>query len=144
VKRYALVRGLAAQQNDETLDRSYEGREWMKKRWIALAVVAWPLAHLVLFLIRFQRLPPLVELVYFMPTGLFGALAVHVLMSRSKSAGQTTSIVLGALLLAPFAMLGNLLGGLLGPVGVTVYGLVPLTTGAVLGWLFGKRFDPTR
>lgn len=125
-------------------DRSYEGREGMKKRWIALAVVVWPLGHLLLFLIRFQRLPPLGELVYFMPTGLLGALGVHLLVSRSGSPGQTTSIVLGAALLAPFAMLGNLLGGLMGPVGVTVYGLVPLTTGAVLGWLFGKRFNPTR
>jgi len=125
-------------------DRSYEGREGMKKRWIALAVVVWPLGHLLLFLIRFQRLPPLGELVYFMPTGLLGALGVHLLVSRSGSPGQTTSIVLGAVLLAPFAMLGNLLGGLMGPVGVTVYGLVPLTTGAVLGWLFGKRFNPTR
>ena len=125
-------------------DRSYEGREGMKKRWIALAVVVWPLGHLLLSLIRFQRLPPLGELVYFMPTGLLGALGVHLLVSRSGSPGQTTSIVLGAALLAPFAMLGNLLGGLMGPVGVTVYGLVPLTTGAVLGWLFGKRFNPTR
>lgn len=125
-------------------DRSYEGREGMKKRWIALAVVVWPLGHLLLFLIRFQRLPPLGELVYFMPTGLLGALGVHLLVSRSGSPGQTRSIVLGAVLLAPFAMLGNLLGGLMGPVGVTVYGLVPLTTGAVLGWLFGKRFNPTR
>lgn len=125
-------------------DRSYEGREGMKKRWIALGVVVWPLGHLLLFLIRFQRLPPLGELVYFMPTGLLGALGVHLLVSRSGSPGQTRSIVLGAVLLAPFAMLGNLLGGLMGPVGVTVYGLVPLTTGAVLGWLFGKRFNPTR
>ncbi len=79
-------------------DRSYEGREGMKKRWIALAVVVWPLGHLLLFLIRFQRLPPLGELVYFMPTGLLGALGVHLLVSRSGSPGQTTSIVLGAVL----------------------------------------------
>ena len=116
----------------------------MNKTWIALAVVLWPLGHFLLFLARFQRVPPLGELVYFMPTGLLGALAVHLLVSRSGSAGQTTSIVLGAVLLAPFAMLGNLLGGLFGLVGITVYGLVPLTTGAVLGWLFGKRFNPSR
>ena len=116
----------------------------MKKRWIALVVVAWPLCHLSLFLIRFRRLPPLGELLYFVPTGLLGALAVHLLVSRSRSAGQTTSIVLGAVLLAPFAMLGNLLGGLFGPVGITVYGLVPVTTGAVLGWVFGKRFTSPR
>ena len=116
----------------------------MKKRWITLAVVLWPIAHLLLFLVRFQRLPPLGELIYFVPTGLLGALAVHLLVLRSGSAGQTTSTVLGTLLLAPFAMLGNLLGGLLGLVGITVYGLAPLTAGAVLGWLFGKRFNRSR
>ncbi len=114
----------------------------MKKRWIALVVVLWPLTHLLIFLLRFQRLPPLLELLYFVPTGLLGAFAVHLLVLRSGSAGQTTSTVLGAVLLSPFAMAGNLLGGLFGVIGITVYGLAPLTAGAVLGWLFGKRFNP--
>ena len=116
----------------------------MKKRWIALVATLWPLGHLLLFLARFQHRPPLLELVYFVPTGLLGALAVHFLILRSRSAGQTTSTVFGALLMSPFAMAGNLLGGLLGPVGITLYGLAPLTAGAVLGWLFGKRFNPSR
>jgi len=113
----------------------------MKKRWIGLAIALWPLAHFMVFLVRFRRLPPLLELLYFVPTGVLGALAVHLLVSRSGSAGQTTSIVFGTLLLAPFAMLGNISGGAFGLLGVTVYGLAPLTAGAALGWLVGKRFN---
>ena len=116
----------------------------MKKRWIALVVVAWPFLHLAVFLARFRRLPPVGELLTFVPTGVLGALAVHVLVSRSRSAGQTTAIVLGAALLTPVALLGNLYGGLLGPLAITVYGLAPLVVGASCGWLVGKRFSPRR
>lgn len=116
----------------------------MKKRWILLAIVLWPALHFSVFLLRFRRLPPLWELLYFVPTGLLAALAVSGLMSRSRSAMQTASTLFGALAFAPIALVGNVMGGLLGPVGITVYGLVPLTAGATLGWLFGKRFPPRR
>lgn len=116
----------------------------MKKRWILLVIVGWPALHFSIFVVRFRRLPPLWELLYFVPTGLLAALAVSALMSRSKSALQTTTTVFGALLLVPVALVGNIMGGLLGPVGITAYGLLPLTVGATLGWIIGKRFTPTR
>lgn len=113
----------------------------MKTRWFFAAMILWPLAHLIVFLARFRSLPPLFELLWFVPTALVGAYAVHLLMLRSRSAGQTASLVVGAVLFAPLALIGNVMGGLLGPIGVTLYGAAPLTAGAVLGWLFGKRFN---
>jgi len=114
----------------------------MKKRWILLSVIAWLTCHLAIFLARFGRLPPLLELGSFVPTAILGVWTVHALVSRSRSAGQTTATVFGALLLAPVGLWGNLIGGLSGPLGITVYGTVPLTAGAVAGWLLGKRFNP--
>ena len=114
----------------------------MKKRWIVLLTLLWPVGHLVLFLVRFGRLPPMWEIAYFVPTGALAVLAIHLLLLRSRSAGQTMSTVLGALVLSPFAVVGNLLGVPFGLAGITAYGLAPLTAGAVLGWLFGKRFRP--
>lgn len=113
----------------------------MKWRWIGLFVVAWPAVHLLIFLLRFGRVPPLFELLYFVPTGVLGAWLVSVLVGRSRSAGQTACVALGTLIAIPLAMAGNLLGGLLGVVGVTAYGLAPLSAGAALGWLIGKRFN---
>ena len=113
----------------------------MKTRWFFVAAVVWPLLHLVVFLARFRSLPPLGQLAYFVPTAVIGAFAVHFLMLRSRSAMQTTSLLFGTLLFAPLAFFGNLVGGLLGPIGMTLYGAAPLTAGAALGWLFGKRFN---
>lgn len=113
----------------------------MKTRWFFVAALGWPLIHLVVFLARFRSTPPLLELLWFVPTAVIGSVAVHLLMLRSGSAGQTASLVLGALLLAPLAVAGNVIGGVLGPLGATVYGAAPLTAGAALGWLFGKRFN---
>lgn len=113
----------------------------MKTRWFLAAAVSWPMIHLVAFLLRFRALPPLGELALFVPTALIGAMAVHLFMLRSHSALQTTSLVFGALLFAPLAFFGNLVGGVLGPLGPTLYGAAPLTAGAALGWVFGKRFN---
>ena len=92
----------------------------MKKRWIVAFTVVWPVLHLVVFLFRFREPPPMLGLLYFVPTGMLGALAMHVLLLRSRSPAQTAATVMGALLLAPLALAGNLLGGLFGLIGVTV------------------------
>lgn len=113
----------------------------MKTRWFFAAATLWPLLHLVVFLVRFRTVPALGDAVLFVPTALIGAFAVHLLMLRSRSALQTTSLLFGTALFAPLALVGNLAGGALGLIGVTLYGAAPLTAGAALGWLFGKRFN---
>lgn len=72
-------------------------------------------------------------------TGLIAAWVTITFMERATSPRQRTTTVLGALLAAPMAAMGNLGGGLLGPVGVVVFGTVPFVLGAWGGWSVGRR-----
>lgn len=109
------------------------------KKWILGSVVAWPLLHVLIFLVRFRRLPPDGEqLLWFVPTALLGALLVVALLARSSGRTQRSAVLLGTAAALPFAIAGNLGGGLLGPLGVTVFGTVPLLVGALSGWLAGR------
>ncbi len=106
--------------------------------WILGAAVGWPLVHLVVYLVRFQSLPlaPL-ELLLFVPTGAIGGWFVHRMIDKSTTAGQRSLVVTAALVSIPVAAVGNLGGGLFGPVGVTLFGLAPVIALTGTAWLIG-------
>lgn len=114
----------------------------MANRWIVGATILWMAAHVVGFIVRFGQLPPdPLQVVLFAPTAAIGAWLVHQLVDRSSSRDQVTWTLLGVGLMLPLAFLGNIAGGLMGPLGVTLYGLVPLVAGAFGGRALSKLFS---
>ena len=110
----------------------------MKKWMIALAVV-WPLIHILIFVLRFDTPAPWGEAIWFVPTGLIGAGLLAIASSRARTAGQKKGAILGFIAMVPFALAGNVLGGLAGPLGVTVGGVVPMMIGTIGGMLIASQ-----
>jgi len=117
-----------------------ENRSTMSWGWILAATIMWPTFHVAVFTFRFGEIPAsdaLSDLLLFMPTGFLGSLIVGDLVRRSRSRAQGRLVMVCTVLALPVAFMGNLLGGLLGPIGVTLYGVVPIILGAGAGWLLG-------
>lgn len=114
----------------------------MSRRSIVTAALGWPLVHVLVFRARFGRMPeaagPL-DYVWFGLTGLIAAWVTIAFMERATSPRQRTTTILGTLLAAPMAAMGNLGGGLLGPIGVVLFGTLPFVLGAWGGWSVGRR-----
>jgi hypothetical protein len=109
--------------------------------WFFLLSLIWPLVQLLIFSLRFQRLPDNIwESFYFLPMGLVSA--AFLLFMLDKSAERTTrvSTAVGYLVACPIALIGGLGGGLLLPplLGVTFFGSVPLLLGTAAGYGMGK------
>ncbi len=113
-------------------------------RLVALVclTVAWPAIQLVVFWVRFNRLPaggPAESLV-FAPMGLVAGCVAVWLWVRATTRRQRWRVVVGYVIASPIALLGSLLGGLvLSSVwGPFVYGGIPLVAGSVIGFSAGR------
>ena len=109
----------------------------MKRNYVRLIFLSliWPLVQVLIFSLRFQRLPDNIwESLYFLPMGLISA--AFLLFMLGKTAVRTThvSTVVGYLVACPLALVGGLGGGLvLQPLlGGTLFGAVPLMVGTAV------------
>lgn len=107
-----------------------------------LLTLTWPMIHLVVFWLRFNRLPTggLAESIVFLPMSLATATVAVWLWSRTASQRNRRFVAVGYLLASPIAFLGSLLGGLLLPSiwGPLVFGAIPLVAGCYIGFAVGR------
>lgn len=109
--------------------------------WFTLLSLIWPTLQIVIFNLRFQRMPDNVaESFYFLPMGLISAAFIVWLMKRAPNHTTRVSTAVGYLVACPFALVGSLGGGLvLHPlIGVTLFGALPLILGSAAGYWLGK------
>lgn len=109
--------------------------------WLIFLSLIWPLVQVLIFGLRFQRLPDNIwETFYFLPMGIISA--AFLLFMLGKTAVRTTrvSTIVGYLVACPIALIGGLGGGLVLPplLGVTLFGAVPLLLGTAVGYGMGK------
>ncbi|TAK11107.1 MAG: hypothetical protein EPO32_13350 [Anaerolineae bacterium] len=115
----------------------------MKKTsyWLALPLgLLGPAFYLVTFYLRFNRLEGQQfneSLKTFLPA-LLGGLFLVWLLNRAAIVKARRATWLGFLVALPFGLLGAAMGGLLGIIGIILFGAVPLVIGAGLGFLVGK------
>ena len=114
----------------------------MKKRLplvLALSLM-FPLVNLAIYTLRFQapqgRL--YLESLLFAPIGLIGGLIFFHAYDKAGTRVHKNAIVVGFLLAMPLAVLGGLMGGLLGIVATIAFGTLPLALGVLLGNWFGS------
>lgn len=113
-------------------------------RWFALTLTGWPLVYLLLALIRDGALSgaELRSAAAFLGMGAVSGAALVWLMHRSANETTRISVLIGYLVLCPFAFAGGLFSGLaLGVplLGTAVYGGLPLVVGSLLGYFIGYR-----
>jgi hypothetical protein len=115
----------------------------MKKTpyWVALALgLLGPAGYLITFTMRFNRLEGQQfreSLQTFLPIALGGLFLVW-LLNRAANARTRRLAWAGFLLLLPFGLFGAFIGGMLGILGVILYGGIPLVIGAALGYGLGR------
>jgi hypothetical protein len=115
--------------------------------WFFLLSLIWPLVQVLIFGLRFQRLPDNIwESFYFLPMGILSA--AFLLFMLGKSAERTTrvSTAVGYLVACPIALVGGLGGGLVLPplLGVTLFGAVPLMVGTAVGYGMGQLVSSSK
>lgn len=112
-------------------------------RWLVALALTWPILHLALFLLRFQRLPEggIGSALVFLPMGVVASLGLGLLLLGAHDARGSNAIFRGYLLACPAAFVGSLVGGLMLPplAGTILCGAGPLLLGAALGSLRGRR-----
>lgn len=106
---------------------------------VALTLL-WPAIQLLVFWLRFGRLP-VAGSVVFIPMGFVAAVPAVWLWSSSATRRRRRDVTLGYLVACPFAFLGSLLGGLVLPGiwGPLVCGAGPLVAGCLIGFAVGRR-----
>ncbi len=108
------------------------------------STIAWPLIQLLVFRLRFGRLPQggFSESLVFVPMGLAAGLVAAVLYGLATTSHQRRAVLVGYAAASPIAWVGSILGGLVaaGALGPLVGGAVPLALGSFLGfWLARPR-----
>ena len=108
--------------------------------WILLLTLLFPIINLLIYFLRFGAPGSnlFLESLVFAPIGLLGALVLFYFHDRAESRIHKNSIIVGFLLACPFALLGGLMGGLLGVPAAIQFGVLPLVIGVLLGnWAGG-------
>jgi hypothetical protein len=108
---------------------------------IVLLTLAWPALQVLLFAVRFGRLPR--ELVFqspvFLLPGLLSASLLVFCVDRGRRGSQRRLTIAGYVVALPFALVASLAGGLVvaPAAGVAIFGFLPAAIGIVGGFAFG-------
>lgn len=115
---------------------------------VLFLTLLWPALQLFIFFLRFGNLPVemIIESAAFAPLGFLSVLIFLFFKNRSAAKLQKNMVAGGYIAGMPFALLGSLMGGLVFPpiIGVTIYGLMPLIVGMVVGFFLGKLFGTSK
>ncbi len=109
--------------------------------WLALTLgLLGPLFYIITFAARFGRLETLQiteSLTTYLPVAL-GSVALVWLLNKAASQKARRFVWLGYLLALPVGLYGSAIGGMLGFLGVILFGAIPLLVGAGLGYGLGR------
>jgi hypothetical protein len=108
--------------------------------WILLLTLLFPIINLLIYFLRFGAPGSnlFLESLVFAPIGLLGALVLFYFYDRADTRIQKNAIIVGFLLAFPFALLGGLMGGLLGVPATILFGALPLIIGVLFGNWAGR------
>ena len=115
--------------------------------WLIFLSLIWPLMQILIFSLRFQRLPDNIwESLYFLPMSIISAAFLLFLLDKTAERTTRVSTAVGYLVACPIALVGGLGGGLvLSPLlGVTLFGAVPLLLGTAVGYGMGQLVSSSK
>lgn len=111
--------------------------------WALAIGVAFPILQVLIFFIRFQSLNPdasLVDYLYFFISGLLIGIALIYFVRRSQTQATYWGTIIGFVIGIPLALVGMLLGGLMGFVGV-ILSISPVIFTTGVGYFVGQLWN---
>ncbi len=109
--------------------------------WALATGLAFLVLQIVIFLIRFGSLNtgvPVTDYIFFFIDGALIGLALVVALRRCETKGAYRATMAGFVIGIPFALFGLVVGGLLGPVGSTLFSVSPGLFFIFAGYLVGR------
>jgi len=108
--------------------------------WFIILALIWAVVQTAVFVLRFNKLPPLGEALYFVPMGILSGGFLIFLIQKAANRVTRIATIIGYLIACPVAFLGSLGGGLIFHplIGATIMGSIPLILGSVTGYGLGK------
>src|SRR5688500_8355185 len=112
--------------------------------WALAVGLLFPVLQVVIFFMRFGRFDseaPLTDyLLFFLGGALIGAGLIYFLR-RSETRGTVRAVIIAFIISVPLALFGMVVGGLMGVVGVLLFGVSPsvFITGA--GYFIGRALS---
>lgn len=107
--------------------------------WLIPIIIMFPLIQIMVFTLRFNRLPDdvLNSSLAFIPLGLVSGIIMIILLNYVDSKKKRKSIIIGFLVATPISIVISLLAGLIAPsiVATTLIGTIPLLIGILAGYL---------
>lgn len=114
--------------------------------WALAIGMLFPILQFSIFFLRFQNLNPdaaAVDYLYFFLSGLLIGLVLIYLLRHSQTQAMYRGAIVGFVIGVPLALLGMILGGLMGPFGIILFSISPVIfvtgVGYIVGQLFGEK-----
>ncbi|MDA4847452.1 hypothetical protein [Hoeflea poritis] len=109
----------------------------------SLVLLAGPVVYaiqMLIFLFRFGRIDAetVLQGLIFVPTGWLMALPVAFVLGRLPARSQRLWLWGISALALPVSLVGMIMGGLLGPLGIIAYGVLPMLAAATIGYILTR------
>lgn len=108
--------------------------------WLIGFAIAFPLLQLLFYFIRFGTMEAHIigESLLFVPIGFLGGIYFFYLYDQASVMLHRRMIFAGLIASLPSSVVGGIAGGLLGFLGIIIFGTLPIVIGVFLGnWLGG-------
>jgi uncharacterized membrane protein len=112
--------------------------------WAFAIGLLFPILQVVIFFLRFQDLTPdasFSDYLFFFITGSLIGLVLIYFLRRSETRRAYNAIIVGFVIGIPLAIIGMLLGGLMGAFGIVLFGMSPAVFVIGLAYLIGKALS---
>jgi hypothetical protein len=112
--------------------------------WALGIGAVFPLVQVLIYLLRFGRFNPYaqpIEYVYFFAAGALAGVSLIYFLRRSDSTALSRAVIIAFVLGIPFGLFGMIMGGLLGPLGMLLFGVSPIVFVTAVGYFIGRMLS---
>jgi hypothetical protein len=109
--------------------------------WAIAVGLFFPILQIIIFFLRFQRLNPeasFSDYLFFFVAGLIIGLALIYFLRRSETRKNYNATIAGFVISIPFALIGMLLGGLMGGFGIILFSISPAIFVIGIAYFIGR------
>lgn len=109
--------------------------------WAFAIGLLFPVLQVVIFFLRFQNINPdasFSDYLFFFITGSIIGFALIYFLRRSETRRTSNATIIGFVIGVPLALIGMLLGGLMGTFGIILFGISPAIFLTAIAYFIGR------